>query len=90
MRSSFANNFAYYLVKKTGELCQCERQDKNKGGPEFQSDVVSVILFTSVYNIQGGWSVMLQETGHMSKVNFEQVEVLNRTYIKYETVIISW
>ena len=33
---------------------------------------------------------MLQETGHMSKVNFEQVEVLNRTYIKYETVIISW
>ena len=67
-----------------------ERQDKTKVGLEFQSDVVSVILFTSVYNIQGGWSVMLQETGHMSKVNFEQVEVLNRTYIKYETIIISW
>ena len=54
--------------------CSEERQGKNKVGPEFQSDFVSVVLFTSVYNIQGGWSVMLQEIGHMSKLDFEQFE----------------
>lgn len=41
----FQNLFAVFRRKKR----------QNKVGLEFQSDIVTVVLFTSVHNFQGGW-----------------------------------